>query len=369
MFFKNRVNSLRVLAAEACYQSIISDFDLIFMEEKVNDDEVDKDQGHEPAEKKVKVVEDETDYLLNQKERDEALNELMKKLDYYLIGPFSAERQQFVDRFIKSYTYLRKPSDVNSTLVLAFFNCLLNGDITCFNLTEREEEGHPFQKMIDPLKLLPIISQRCSNLQTLSLSFGVPGKVHSVPFVPTLCDTLKSFKCLTSLSLSWYTGAGTDFLIPFLAALGDVKLTSLHLDFDFPVGMEQLLALVLGRKRQLLPQQLRDQLRTDTWRWTDLQFSAHSVSPMCSTLLKLDLRLNEESIANKSYLVAFILRHFPKMQECLSRGKPGLDTVHAVCMLHQQLSDNLNYSITSQNSSFEHGFIEWTLNAPFRGNF
>lgn len=129
--------------------------------------------------KKTKVSElvANEDYLLSQKKRDKALNALREKLEPrlnpYPVRLFSAERHKFLDRFIKSYR-THEPADVDPNLILAFFNCLLNGGITDFNLENRKEyRQHPFQVVIDPLKLLPIISQRCNNLQSLSLSFGV----------------------------------------------------------------------------------------------------------------------------------------------------------------------------------------------------
>jgi len=84
-----KLNRLRVFAVEATNRAIITEFNFIFKkkEESSKDD--------------VNV-----DYLLNREERDEALKELRKKLDHYLIGPFSTERQQFLDRFINSYNNL-----------------------------------------------------------------------------------------------------------------------------------------------------------------------------------------------------------------------------------------------------------------------
>jgi hypothetical protein len=187
--------------------------------------------------------------------------------------------QQFLDRFIKSYNN-HKPSEINPTLVLAFFNCLLNGYITSFNLTGGEAEYHPFWEVIDLMQLLQIISQRCTNLQALSLSFGVSERI-AVPSLPTLYDTLRGLTGLKELSISWKTTADTDFL-PFFATLGDTcpNLTTLELGCGIPFDVEHLLALVLGRKYQLVPMQLIIQLKTFDSSVANLQFSALSLSPI-----------------------------------------------------------------------------------------
>jgi len=68
----------------------------------------------------------------------------------------------------------------------------------------------------------------------------------------SLCDTLKTFEHLTSFSLSWNADWRTDFL-HFFTALAEVKLTSLQLDIPFKLE-DLLLALVLGKKRDLIPE-------------------------------------------------------------------------------------------------------------------
>ena len=295
-----------------------------------------------------------------------ALKELKKKLDYYLIGPFIVERQQFVNRFIKSHSN-HSASYVDQNLCLAFFNCLLNSDTTHFNLTGGEDDHHPFHEVIDPLKLLPIIiSQRCTNLKSLSLSFGVPGRVK-VPLVPAICDILKRFKHLTDLAISWEATAGTDFL-PFFAALGDTcpKLTTLDLGFGIPFEFNHLLALVLGRKRQLLPQYLLSQLRTSGPSLANLQFSAQSVTPICSALQQL--KVGRYFLA--SHTGVFILRHFPKLQTCQSTTSFAQAVLNLHKTTQQQQMNGSPSSSTSPvqtSSDGELGVIQWTVNSPFQG--
>ena len=348
-----RMKSLRVLAAEANYQAIISEFSFIFKKETKSDDVA------------VEAT-SEADYCLSKKKRDKALKDVRENLDEFLIGPFSRQRQLIVDRFISSCSSPISSSSrpFNPDLFLAFFNCLLDVSFTTFNLTA-EEEDCPFQSIIDPLELLGIVSQRCPKLQSLSLCFGTCEKV--VPFIPTLIDLLLRFEHLTSLKLSFtwssyskdYYPEGTDFL-SFFTALGVAcpKLINLDLDGDIPVESRQLLALVLGSKYDQLTRRLHDQLTADDV-FTYLQFSAQSLSPICSTLERLQtsrccgIRLSKQA-------AAFTLRHFANLKECPFI----LSTAEAVNLLYKHQMWPIGIPVTW---SSEHDFVQWTVNASFHG--
>ena len=149
---------------------------------------------------------------------------------------------------------------------------------------------------------------------------------------------------------------------PFFASLGEScpKLIQLEI-FYILFRFHHLLPLVLGKKRELLPQQFMDQLNADHSLLAHLQFTPQCVTPICSTIQKLNV--NEFSGFNPIH-GAFILRHFSNLQQSLDvRGR-------AVCLLHQQLQPNVTSEPTTfQRSSEELGLIEWTVNAPFRGIF
>jgi hypothetical protein len=94
------------------------------------------------------------------------------KLDENLIGSYSEERQKMVDRFIKSHMGL-EPSQINYNLCLAFFDCVPDQSFTRFYLNLGEGKfDHPF-KEFNPLELLPVISQRSPDLQSLELSLVI----------------------------------------------------------------------------------------------------------------------------------------------------------------------------------------------------
>jgi len=357
-----KVKSLRVLAAEVNYQSIISELDFIFQKRVEKNGIVETElENQDPASSA-----ESSDYCLTEEKRDKALADLKANLDEFLIGPFSSERHRIVDRFIDSYNSpILSSRPFNSDLFLAFFECLLDASFTSFNITA-EEENCPFQSEIDPLELLRIVSHRCQKLKSLSLCFGDCEKI--APFVPTISNHLSSFKHLTSLKLSFtwssysrdYFPEGTDF-ISFFTALGDAcpKLINLDLDGDIPVEARQLFALVLGSKYDILTRQLRDQLMADEL-LTHLQFSVESLSPICSTLERLQtsrccgIRLSEHA-------AAFTLRHFAKLKECPSL----LSTVEAVNSLYKQKQQPIGIPV---NWSSEHDLVKWTVNAPFQGS-
>ena len=156
-----KTGSLRGLAKEAVFLSIISEFEFIFQRKhRIRDADVESQ-----CQSTIEIDESSEDYLLNQKERDKALEELRKKLDHYLIGPFSQDRQEFVDRFIESHSCANA---INTDLCLAFFNCLLDNNFTQFNLSGRTKHWHRLH-VIEILDLLPVITKRCPDLKTLCL--------------------------------------------------------------------------------------------------------------------------------------------------------------------------------------------------------
>ena len=143
------MKTLRELAFEVVYQNIKSEFDVIFQKEK-GSSLIDVDDGQGPP-----TAEDESNYVLSQMERNKALDDLREKLDENLIGAYSKERQEIVDRFIEDH-YNHSPDEVDYNLYLAFFNCLLDNSFINLNLTGgKETDRHPFESL-NPSNLLAI---------------------------------------------------------------------------------------------------------------------------------------------------------------------------------------------------------------------
>ena len=256
--------TLRELAFEVVYQEIKSEFDVIFQKEK-GSNVTDVDDGQGPP-----TAEDKPNYVLSQIEKDKALDDLRVKLDENLIGQYSAERHKIVDRFIEDHNN-HIPAEVDYNLCLAFLNCLLDDSFINFDLTGGRGRNidHPFDSF-NPSKLLAVISQQSPDLQSLSLYFGIYGldddaiELLTESLVPALCTYLKTFKCLQSLSLNsiygWDWHTKIDFR-PFSTSLGELcpKLIRLDLAGLIPFDFERTLDLVLGKKRELLPEQLFNQ--------------------------------------------------------------------------------------------------------------
>ena len=158
-----QVKRLGEVAFDVVYQQLVAEFQVIFQHEERSD--VDDSKGP-PA--KVRRTELSYDYVLTQAERDRALYDLRQKLDENLIGPYSEERHKIVDRFVKSCSSHR-PSDIDNSLCLQFFNCLLDKSFQSFNLT-RGIINHPFVH-IGAISLLSVISQHSPDLESLTLSF------------------------------------------------------------------------------------------------------------------------------------------------------------------------------------------------------
>jgi hypothetical protein len=146
----------------------------------------------------------------------------------------------------------------------------------------------------------------------------------------------------------------------------------LDLGFGVFFGINQLFALVLGSKRDLLPQQLLDQIVANHSSIFHLQFSDSSLSPICSTLQQLALSSTSFYNLNEQTFV-FLLRHFPKLQKyqvgLLSSILKPLQLLHEQNQQQQLNIRNLTPPATSQVSSEELGLVlQWTVNSPFQGN-
>jgi len=350
-----KVKTLYNSAFELVYRLLISEFSGIFRKKN-------NVAYLEGPPSKVSRTESCDDYVLSEAKRNKALDDIRQKLDENLIGKYSDERKKILDRFLKSYNTV-KQCDVDYNLCLAFFNCLLDESFTDFDLTGGEQEYHPF-KNFDPLEVVPVISRRSPNLKLLSLSFASLELVTTM--ITPLCTSLKTYNFLTSLTLSspWATRIAIDYL-PLFISLGQScpNLICLHFAGNFAMflNLQHLLALVLGKKIELLPQQLVLQLNSNNSSVAHMQFTPQSVTPICSSLQQLGVYcLGKEE-------AAFALRHFPKLKKCQAKSIEGGDG-EAILLLHRQKKESSLICPTNHlQSSKSLGLIEWTLDAPFQG--
>ena len=113
-------------------------------------------------------------------------------------------------------------------------------------------------------------------------------------------------------------------------------------------------------------------MRTTNYRLFSFQFTDLSLSPLCSTLQKLDIGdfYKDHPGAGTLSLAIFALRHFTQLQEYLSKTN-SRDTIVAVFYLSFEIN-KFTSSVTSQCSTMVQGpvgTIEWTFNAPYQGMF
>jgi hypothetical protein len=389
-----KVKTLREFAFETVFQELISEFGVIFRKQQNKSGSnatIETDDSQRPLMVPADAADDELSddcYVLTKAARDKALKDLRLKLDENLIGPYSTQRKRIVDRFIEDHNN-RNPSEVDYNLCLAFLNCLLDKSFTSFDLTVREERKsdghfinyrretkevrHPFA-YLNPSELLQVISQQSPDLESLGLCFstcGLDGAGDIIEplvttLVPTLCAYFKTFKCLLRLNLTCHRSS-IDFL-SFFTSLGEScpKLIRLDLSGDSSFSLKHLSALILGKKHGLLPQQLVDQFDASDSLVAHLQFTPQSVTPICSSLQQLNV--NCKGGLFRKHEVAFILRHFPKLQTFTAFITYSLaEAVHLLHKQQQEQNSTKEATNTYQQSSEELGLIEWTVNAPFHG--
>ena len=256
--------------------------------------------------------------------------------------------------------------------IVSFLDCLLDESFTNCGLIGKEDQNdHPFA-LVDSVKLLKVLGHRSPLINTLQLNFGLPKK--SVPFKPIIGQMLAAFKNLTSLSLDWKTTDRSCLL--FFEALGDScpNLITLELLSHLPFGIQQVFALMLGKKRELLPQHFLEEIGGEN-ALAELQFTSGSVTPICSSLKNLK-HINSDGCLNRVFCssaatVAFILRHIRQLETWLDSEDDFGNLGIVAQLLHQQQrlwTTGISKRFKRQSiSSVELGLIQWRLNVPFAG--
>ena len=182
--------------------------------------------------------------------------------------------------------------------------------------------------------LFEIISQRSPCLQELQLHFSYSGSDQLVtPQSPQLfISSLQLLTNLTSLSVfrlyrpyrtALFQHVGSSF----------PALTSLTIS-KFPLTSSDLLALVVGGHNDVLQ---RESARVGSdLHW--FQLAPELVTPLCRNIRQLHVAsdfCDEVSVP----LVAFLLRHMPRLEECVCHPQTSLTA--AVQLLHQMANQDL----------------------------
>ena len=303
--------------------------------------------------------------LYSSSSREALVGEIRTRLSEYLVSSYSHVRHQLVQRLLCNVTDAGWSADI----ILSFLDCLLDESFTsCGFIGKEDQNDHPFA-LVDSVKLLKVLGHRSPLIHTLELTFGLPKK--SVPFKPIIGQMLAAFKNLTSLSLDWKTTDRSCLL--FFEALGDScpNLITLELLGHLPFGIQQIIALMLGKKRELLPQHFMEEIGGED-ALAELQFTPESVTPICNSLKHLK-HINSDGCLNRVFCssastVAFILRHFRQLEKW-EDSKQTVGILSAVVqLLHQQfMAPGCSYN-QQQTMTKTSGLIQWTMAVPFSGN-
>jgi len=180
---------------------------------------------------------------LHSNSRENYVEEIRIRLIDNLVGSSCQIRHKLLQRFLSEVT---DGTGWSSDTILSFLDSILNETFSKLDLIAKEEEDYHPLALVDPLKLLKVFARNSPLINKLKLCFGLPRR--SVPFKPIIGQMFAVFKNLTSLSLDWKTTDRSCLL--FFTALGDScpKLITLKLLGHLPFGIQQVLALMLGKK-------------------------------------------------------------------------------------------------------------------------
>ena len=311
-----QVKPLAELATLSIFQKVIS-----WLAAPCEDDDSNNDSSPEntdeninpPPDKKRKVF-----ALSLESSHNNTIQTLRAQLDEYLVSSYSQVRQTLLDMFLSTYCYGSKTTagDFNDSLCLYFFDTVLDKSFKSFSLPG-SVIGHangvisssgliikkcPFP-LLNPTKLLEVISTRSPLLERLDLTFSLAKKTEFLDSM--FCFQLGKLIHLTSLTLSFKP---TDNCLDFFTSLGYScpQLAILHLS-KIPFGTaDQLLALMLGSKHILLP----PDFSKNAAQLIDIEFSPGSIRPICNSLKELFYVCGEKVLH-----IAFVLRHFRNLEK------------------------------------------------------
>ena len=307
---------------------------------------------------------------LHSNSRENYVEGIRIRLGDNLVGSSFQIRHQLVQRFLSEVT---DNTGWSSDTILSFLDSILDETFSKLDFIAKEEEDYHPLALVDPVKLLKVFARRSPLINKLKLCFGLPRR--SVPFKPIIGQMLAAFKNLTSLSLDWKTTDRSCLL--FFTALGDScpKLITLKLLGDLPFGIQQVLALMLGKKRELLPQDFLEEIGGEE-SLAEVQFAPESLTPICHSLKSIE-HINSGDCLNTAFCsiaasVAFILRHFRQLQTWEDSKQDAKILGAVVQLLHQQQQRwavGIKSSKQQSRMSIQLGLIQWAVNVPFSGIF
>ena len=303
-----------------------------------------------------------------------------ERLDTQLIGHIGFRmRERMAEKFFEP------PHRHHSTQiqpdVVTFLDCVVNQhfmDICIYN-----------PEMVKLNTILDTVLKQSSAISTLQLTCANKWTLISpvremLPDTPTgLLQALKKFSNLTSLKMDFLS---SDSSLLLLNQLGITcpQLTHLCLG-SFFFENDHILALVLGGRDAILPENVIDQVNWGTENNSVhlLEFNPMCLSPLCNTLKILELNNHDppdervKPFEFPSYYMpqstfAFAFRHLRNL-EVLKQG-PYMSysyfAAYAVQILHQSLqveSAVREETIIHRRNASNIFFLKWTFDSPFNG--
>ena len=348
MIASRKVKSLFELAFQATYSQVHSQafltaawFDITALLE------IDLEANASPPKKKIKV--------------DPITAVVKAQLDEYLVSWYSHLRPQLIEHFIhNNYKDYESHSHFWSHVCLSFFESVLDQSFTSLNLTAVKQDS--LLCLSNPTQLLEIITRCSPLLQELNFTFCSPEEAPAVDQRFGL--PLGTLTHLTSLTLLFQT---TGKCLDFFTSLGQScpQLVTLRVG-KVPFGVEQVLALVLGSKRALLP----PAFPKDVEKLADVQFSPNSVSPICNSLKKLCFDCDDDEPCS----TIFLLRHIKNMQIWKNCWCERQEETQIILKWLQKKSARKSPRLlqkmkttTASSSEDMMSSIQWTYDSPFSG--
>lgn len=356
MVLQRKVKCLFDSAMEGIFQGLIRKLEKLILESGKDST---KQESQLPKEKKRKL--DSNDSMV-----EDSIEAIRAELNEYLASWYTYARPKLLQRFI---TYHSKKENTleNQEIFLSFMDSVLDHTFTKFTLLSKKCET----SLIDVLKIL---YSRSPLLQTIELFMTS----HQEAVIDsTFCNLLGKFSHLSSLTL--YFAKEQQQSLDLFICLGQSfpQLEILYLD-NIDLTSYKALALILGHKLTLLPSEFPIKAR----QLDDIQFTAGSLSPICTSLKLLEFENSCSERLCHCPSVTFLLRHFIKLEKLnfiCDKANNQLENVSARTWMNASLlhlhkkqyarnSSRQKQINTSKRNSDELGLIEWTVQSPFYGN-
>ena len=256
-------------------------------------------------------------------------------------------------------------------------------------------------RLIGPTTLLSTIAKRCPKLESLTISSYYPN-LNWIDYINSLRFNYMFAIYLPIFSLKVILKIGTNLSLVYIYIFcimrqnllklellstelqySNIELLFLSLGESCPklkylkmgtnlelCGAKDAIALFLGKKASLF---------VDNWincsvnNLHHIQVADEHVAPFCHSLEHLEISLEyDHSDAKRISLVAFILRHLPRLQtwavsvSTLSQGYPRTSYIYdAIHLLYKsgrvELPNKRKFTVKELENG---GSIEWTINTP-----